>query len=328
MQTSKHHIYIVIYYRRKKMELLPPDSSSDDDEDKNSTMARPPPKATFPSPNAYTMQADGGKKRKKDHVDEPLGRQLPKRHAGTKLSYQPEEQSNRIRSFPHVHGQWACSIFLPLENDTNFQSLRESALKNNCKEIINMNELIWEIHENEFHISLSKEFVLRKHQIDTFVEAVKKNIQSRFHIYNMSLTDECIIHTNPECTRSFIGLIAHGGTENTTSIIESLNHVMDKFSLSKYYKDPSIHVSIASAVGNIKTLLKNNLSGNNNCKWKEKIKYNTIDHTVTDNNDVVQTSNGFKIISSTNNEDMLEMSIIINHLIVKTGHILHKIYLK
>ena len=44
-----------------------------------------------------------------------------------------------------------------------------------------MNELIWEIHENEFHISLSKEFVLRKHQIDTFVETVKKNIEDKLN---------------------------------------------------------------------------------------------------------------------------------------------------
>ena len=127
---------------------------------------------------------------------------------------------------------------------------------------MNMKRLKWEVHENGFHASLSKEFTLPKHQINLFVQCMKKNIENSFHKFTISLTDECVIHTNPESTRSFIGLVVHGGTKNTTSIIESINNVLDQFSLPTYYENPSIHVSIASAVGNIMSYLSNNHSLN------------------------------------------------------------------
>lgn len=241
------------------------------------------------------------------------------------------DSSHRIRSFPHIHGRWPCSIYIHIDSDSNFSSLQQSALTKNCTEILKMKQLTWEVHKTGFHASLSKEFTLLKHQLNPFVESIKKNIESRFHKYTISFTDECVIHTNPESTRSFIGLIAHGGTKNTISIIESINNVLEQFSLPPYYKNPSIHVSIASAVGNIMRYLSDNRNLNTP-KIIDRIKCKKINHeeyyTCNNDTDKKHISTGLQVISNTNNEELLEMSVVVNHIIVKTGHILNRIDLK
>jgi hypothetical protein len=294
------------------MELLPSDSSDDSSNELSSTA------------NVFEEDMYNGNSGSKKVNNNRQNSMDPENSNG---------RSGRIRTFPHIHGQWPCSIYLHVENDSNFSTLQHSALTNNCKEIMTMKQLKWEVHENEFHASLSKEFMLPKHQINLFVQSIKKAVESRFHKYTISLTDECVIHTNPENTRSFIGLVAHGGTKNTISIIESINNVLDQFSLPTYYKNPSIHVSIASAVGNVMSYLSNNDNPNPKiidrikCKKIECEEENTYNNTGMNLNKN-HISSGLRIISNTNNEEMLEMSVVINHIVIKTGHVLNKVYLK
>ena len=80
----------------------------------------------------------------------------------------------RVRTFPHVRGRWPCSVYLPIDNDSNFKSLVSSALDKNCAELVGMKQLNWELHKQDFHTSLSKEFTLCQYQLSHFIKSVKK----------------------------------------------------------------------------------------------------------------------------------------------------------
>ena len=102
--------------------------------------------------------------------------------------------THRVHAFPHVRGRWPCSVYLPIDSDSNFKSLVSSALDKNCAELIGMKQLKWELHKQDFHTSLSKEFTLCQYQLSHFIKSVKKAVETRFSTYNMALTDECVIH--------------------------------------------------------------------------------------------------------------------------------------
>lgn len=84
-----------------------------------------------------------------------LGIQRPK-------SIGPEvDASGRIRSFAHVEGNWPSSIFIEVDvADSILQAARLSS-----------QSIMWKwFPAADVHISLSKAFVLRHHQIDSFVD--------------------------------------------------------------------------------------------------------------------------------------------------------------
>lgn len=227
----------------------------------------------------------------------------------------------RVRTFPHVRGRWPCSVYLPIDKDSNFKSLLSSAVEKNCTELMCMKNLKWELHGQNFHASLSKEFTLCQYQLSHFVKAIKKAVETRYSPYNMSLTDECVIHVNPTRTRSFVALRVGGGKQQTHSIIKALNDVMDNFALPRYYEDPSVHVSIASAVGDIFMLIAEdeNLKRKLRCKTFNDAGKSDSQKT---GNDVK--SCGLYIVSK--DDAMMELTVTVDHLIIKTGHILNKIY--
>ena len=126
------------------MEFLPSDSSDDEEnglslphdlEDKTDSKES----ATNAS-NASTAE-DGMKTR-------------PAKKA--RVSTSSNVSTHRVRTFPHVRGRWPCSVYLPIDSDSNFKSLVSSALDKNCAELIGMKQLKWELHKQDFHTSLSK----------------------------------------------------------------------------------------------------------------------------------------------------------------------------
>ena len=112
-----------------------------------------------------------------------------------------------------------------------------------------------------------------------------------------------------------------GGKQQTCSIINALNSIMDNFGLPRYYEEPSIHVSIASAVGDIFMLITEdeNLRRKVRCKPIADVGKMGSEEA---SNDV--RSCGLHILS--HDDTILESTVTVDHLIIKTGHMLNKIY--
>ena len=83
----------------------------------------------------------------------------------------------KIRNIPHQEGDFASFIYFQLEKRSNKINL----FQNNIIDIINNNtdKFEYEILNNENqHISLSKTFFLKYHQIDLFLTNMKDSLQS------------------------------------------------------------------------------------------------------------------------------------------------------
>ena len=169
---------------------------------------------------------------------------------GTDTAEDGGPPKKRIRNVPHEPGDWHAHVYIPVKETKAFRAVRKSALKRGrIPDILQLKSFHWDMHE-DFHISLSREFVLKKHQIQPFVEGLKHEIE-HMAPFSVAVMDDVAVHVNDFHTRSFLALKASGGSENVTRLIEHVNLVAQTFSVPSYYDDPSIHVSIASAVGNV-----------------------------------------------------------------------------
>ena len=184
----------------------------------------------------------------------------------------------RIRNVPHEPGDWHAHVYISVPMNDAFRAVRESALKQQgMADMLQSKAFHWVMHDN-FHISLSREFALKKHHIGPFVEALQNEIQ---HIipFSVAAVDDVVVHVNDFQTRSFLALKVCGGSDHVKKVIDHVNVVAKKFSIPSYYDDPSIHISIASAVGNVHATKY----GGGTSK-----KANDVEHTATADDDLLE----------------------------------------
>lgn len=117
--------------------------------------------------------------------------------------------------------------------------------------------------KNQLHVSLTRQFYLQKQSIDYFV----KDIQNRLKFFescsieiqlSSSSSDDDVLScddflVNDDRSRSFLTLSSPHGRVSTgyIQLIDTINHVMKKYNLPKFYESPQLHVSIASLKGDI-----------------------------------------------------------------------------
>jgi len=121
------------------------------------------------------------------------------------------------------------------------------------------------------HISLSRQFYLQRHSIESFIHELKRHA-CIFQPFTLSFSSSSFpqskILVNDEKTRSFLTLQATSNTTNSNHndnptinrLIRSIDQVLNKYGCPSYYEDPSIHVSIASCKGDIVSSLSSSSS--------------------------------------------------------------------
>ncbi|XP_052741642.1 U6 snRNA phosphodiesterase 1 [Bicyclus anynana] len=151
----------------------------------------------------------------------------------------------RVRSFPHVRGNWATFVYIDYPDKENLLKLIDkfattlATVDESCSKC------------EDIHISLSKTFVLKYHMINTFtssLQEVLKNIDS-FELGFESVDVFC----NEDKTRTFIALkvdcFAH---RYLISITKKIDNILRDFRLPEFYNEPSFHMSILSINGDKK----------------------------------------------------------------------------
>lgn len=194
----------------------------------------------------------------------------PPNSLGT-FDYLERNTASRIRSFPHIEGNYALHVYIPVF----IPSGRKKELAQFLNKVTSIvpglhvvdidvpllillkdeEKLVQVALGREFHISLGRTVPIRVHQIDSVVTMLRQKLQ----LQNRYLIDfnKWEVFVNDDRTRTFLSVEnTTGGLAEVTKQIQSVNEVYKLHNLPEFYKDPRPHISIAWVAGDISQSLK------------------------------------------------------------------------
>lgn len=140
------------------------------------------------------------------------------------------------RTVPHTDGLYASHIFIRCHLSSNLTSVLErlesSGYSGKC----------W-IHP-ETHLSLTREFALTKHHIESFERQIRTAVR-RIAKFNVLIEDTFVILHNDAGTRSFVGRPVTA-SRSLLDLIHACDSILVQYDLPCYYQPPQCHVSTAS----------------------------------------------------------------------------------
>ncbi|KAJ8713498.1 hypothetical protein PYW07_013868 [Mythimna separata] len=175
----------------------------------------------------------------------------------------PQLHGGRTRSFPHVRGNWATFVYVNYIQQTDVVS----DLIDKLEEVILTK--VESCHRcDDFHISLSKTFVLKYHLISTFQLSLQKcftNIES-FDLGFAAVKVYC----NEDRSRTFISLDVDSFThKHLLNVSKKLDEVLTEFQLPTFYENPMFHMSVLWVNGDKKSELDSILDALNELLYQE-----------------------------------------------------------
>ncbi|KVI04588.1 U6 snRNA phosphodiesterase isoform X1 [Cynara cardunculus var. scolymus] len=193
----------------------------------------------------------------------------PPNSLGT-FDYLERNTASRIRSFPHIKGNYALHVYIPVF----IPSGRKEELAHFMKKVTSIipglhvvdidvpllmllkdEKLVQAALGREFHISLGRTVPIRVHQIDSVVTMLRQKLQ----LQNPYLIDfnKWEVFVNDDRTRTFLSVEnTSGGLVEVRKQIQSVNEVYKLHNLPEFYKDPRPHISIAWVASDISQSLK------------------------------------------------------------------------
>ncbi|KAF8349234.1 hypothetical protein F5887DRAFT_878788 [Amanita rubescens] len=166
----------------------------------------------------------------------------------------PAQHQGRVRTHPHVEGQYATHVYLSLrlksqsamcrllrdvvaEAKTRVPSLQEA-----CKLESEGNSS----KSPELHISLSRPIYLRAYQREDFKREVMR-ISKQQKPFSMSFTTFSEL-VNDERTRVFLAVEIGAGHHELKSLATALAPIIRQLRQQGYYENPRFHASLAWAL--------------------------------------------------------------------------------
>nr|GEU99596.1 U6 snRNA phosphodiesterase [Tanacetum cinerariifolium] len=192
------------------------------------------------------------------------------------FDYLERNTSSRKRSFPHIEGNYALHVYIPVFIPSERKKELAQFLKKTTSIVQDLHvvdidvplltlvkdedKLIQAALGREFHISLGRTVPIRVHQIESVVAMLKQKLQ--FHKRYLIDFNKWEVFVNDDQTRTFLSVenTSQGLTE-VTKQIQVVNEVYKLHNLPEFYKDPRPHISIAWAAGDISQSLKRAVEG-------------------------------------------------------------------
>ncbi|PHU24838.1 hypothetical protein BC332_03170 [Capsicum chinense] len=183
----------------------------------------------------------------------------------------PTSRVNRVRNFPHVDGNYALHVYIPVRIPSATRTELASFLKKVTTLVPTLHVVDVDVQLSgllkdealiekvalgrEFHISLGRTVPLRVHQINSIVSMLRQKLQfQRRYLIDFNKWE---IFVNDDSTRSFMSLeVVAGGLAQIRMQIQAVNEVYKLHNLPEFYKDPRPHVSLAWTLGDIRDTLK------------------------------------------------------------------------
>eukprot|EP00055_Hartaetosiga_balthica_P010235 m.43115 g.43115 ORF g.43115 m.43115 type:complete len:272 (+) comp7091_c0_seq2:235-1050(+) len=155
----------------------------------------------------------------------------------------------KIRSFPHVDGQWPSHVFIDVSNA--FMEEMEDEMEDVGELLKSFLKRPVEIISNP-HASVSKSFVLQYCEIDTFVSSLKRNLLgiSRFQLEMDG--GGAYVFQNEDKTRHFLSIKFTHVPLPLHNIVNAVDRTMKSFSKPEFYKERDFHISLFSWSGLVK----------------------------------------------------------------------------
>jgi len=192
--------------------------------------------------------------------------------------HRKQTHQGRIRSFPHVEGQFATHVFFEVPIHTFAHCIPcpgringdgQDALRNWQSVIRKMSASVPEIvdmmeGDAPLHISLSRTVPITSMQISSLLSELRKAIQKIKKPQRLRIGPHASVLVNDEKTRTFVTLSVRemeGGQSSIQKCIDAVSKVFIRHGLPPYYDNPEIHVSVAWCLGekhrdHLETILK------------------------------------------------------------------------
>lgn len=143
------------------------------------------------------------------------------------------------RLLPHVLGNWATTVFLPV-------NISEDAVAEAEEVLEDARPLAKGERISKPHVSLSRTFALREHQIEGFVRAIQEKLEPyrKFEISARYLR----LFRSENQSRIFAALLTDRGSDRIKNMIQAVDEVVESFQGPPYYANPIPHISLVAAV--------------------------------------------------------------------------------
>ncbi|KAJ0538599.1 putative U6 snRNA phosphodiesterase Usb1 [Helianthus annuus] len=210
--------------------------------------------------------------------------------------YLERNSGSRIRSFPHIEGNYALHVYIPvfIPSERKKELIRFLKKATSLVQGLHVVDIDVPLHMllkdeekmvhaalgREFHISLGRTVPIRVHQIDSVVAMLRQKLQ--FQKRYLIDFNKWEVFVNDDKTRTFLSIEnTTGGLPEIKKQIQAVNEVYKLHNLPEFYKvrvhrdyrfiscqcnvckrrDPRPHISIAWAVGDISQSLKRVVEG-------------------------------------------------------------------
>ncbi|KAG7537464.1 U6 snRNA phosphodiesterase Usb1 [Arabidopsis suecica] len=191
------------------------------------------------------------------------------------LDFFSTEPGIRVRKFPHIDGNYALHVYIPVSIPPLPKKEIVCFLKRVASVVPHLHLVEADVPLSilckddqkferalgrEFHISLGRNVPLRVHQINSVVSMLRQKLQLQKR-YSIDF-NKWEVFVNDDCTRSFLSLeITTSGLSEISKQIDAVNEVYKLHNLPEFYKDPRPHISLVWALGDIRTSLKGAVDG-------------------------------------------------------------------
>ncbi|KIY68141.1 hypothetical protein CYLTODRAFT_421902 [Cylindrobasidium torrendii FP15055 ss-10] len=166
----------------------------------------------------------------------------------------PSKHQGRLRSMPHVDGQWAAHVYvnIKLNRRSALYVLLSDALRL-ARERVPILQDFWSSNEAgtpntvpELHISVSRPIFIRAHQREDLKNAVK-GLAKECKPFDVSFSGFAEL-TNDERTRVFLAVEVGAGHNSLARLATGLRPVLQQLRQKEYYDAPRFHASFGWAL--------------------------------------------------------------------------------
>lgn len=153
----------------------------------------------------------------------------------------PKLHDFRIRSFPHVRGNWASFVYVKPEIDLGSisEKLAKILSKFEAKTI------------PEPHLSLSKVFTLQYHWIESFNQSLKSKLKQKVTKFPLGLSSKLKIFVNEDSTRTFV-TVEINENQALKQALSCVDETLVEFGQEIFYKPAEFHISLVWILKNPK----------------------------------------------------------------------------
>ena len=162
------------------------------------------------------------------------------------VSDDPSLHDYRIRSFPHVRGNWATYAFIKTEQDW-------SQLQSRLKTCLAKQDIIAQ-DIPEPHLSVSKVVTLQYHWIQPFTQAFQAKLKSRLVPFKLNIGQGIKVLVNEDFTRTFITVQVRSH-KYLNEVVKCCDETLEAYNKETFYEPPEFHVSLLWALGNQKSVI-------------------------------------------------------------------------